>query len=738
MKISLDTETTGLDWAHGALPFLVTTCDEDGNVLFWEWDVDPLTRMPEIPDGDLEQVQDYIDSAEVVYLHNAKFDAHQLKRLGVHLPWARVRDTLCMAHLLGSNLSHTLGACCVQYLGEDITPLEREVERVTKLARDVVKRDEALKGWRIAAEGAPGMPSVDAGSKRDEDKPWKNDMWLPRALLKHGVRGYPTDGWETACREYANGDSSCTLPLGIEMDRLVDQRGLRVICDHRQRLVLTYFLMEEAGITAIGSYTDGTVQDYQQHIAEVDAEMVAIAAQYGHALELAQGAAINDNMRQFIYGDIVQTCPECGYVHHIKHWHEEFPSAGHCQKCVMDTRKRKGKLVKTEVERRPNLALPFIYNQKTAGPSLNTEAMEQYLATTDGDASDFLELLADRRRHGTAVSYMEQYRSFWFPVNGKPGYYRVHASVNPFGTDHLRSSSSNPNMQNTSSKEVVGTRACFGPAPGREWYSADYESIEARIPAYECGEEKMLAVYEAPDEPPYWGNLYYLTASLLYPEEFFSNNTSKVHFKTDRPKLYKQTKFFVLAKQYGAGRKKGDLLSKVHDSYDLVDGNLPKLAALQAHYLRFAEREGYVETLPDRTVDPERGYPILASRTDDGRVLSTTPFNYHVSGTACWCKCTGLLRCSHQLAKWREEDGFDGYVVMDVHDELVFDFPRGPERDSNLWRALVLKKLMEQSGEDLIPRIRTPVALKYHDVNWASGVPVSAPTPAALLAAGAS
>lgn len=104
-------------------------------------------------------------------------------------------------------------------------------------------------------------------------------------------------------------------------------------------------------------------------------------------------------------------------------------------------------------------------------------------------------------------------------------------------------------------------------------------------------------------------------------------------------------------------------------------------------------------------------------------MLSTTPFNYHVSGTACWCKNTALVRCSAQCAGWRE-DGFDAHIALEVHDEILFDFPRGACMEENLGRALVLKGLMEEAGDNLIPRIPTPVSVEYHTESWAEGVAV--------------
>ncbi len=57
MIISLDTETTGVDLAHGAMPFLVTTCADDGKIRYWEWHVDPVTRQPQIPDEEWSDVE---------------------------------------------------------------------------------------------------------------------------------------------------------------------------------------------------------------------------------------------------------------------------------------------------------------------------------------------------------------------------------------------------------------------------------------------------------------------------------------------------------------------------------------------------------------------------------------------------------------------------------------------------------------------------------------------------------
>jgi DNA polymerase I-like protein with 3'-5' exonuclease and polymerase domains len=248
----------------------------------------------------------------------------------------------------------------------------------------------------------------------------------------------------------------------------------------------------------------------------------------------------------------------------------------------------------------------------------------------------------------------------------------------------------------------------------------DFESIEKRIPAYQCMEPALIEIFEKKDEPPYWGSDHNLLCSLLWPDLYNPIAHIKGEFKKKYINEYKRAKNTNFAKQYGAGKRKVDATAGVPGAFEKISRGMPKLAALQAYYLDLAERTGYVETLPDKSVDPTRGYPILASRTEDGRVLSTTPFNYHVSGTACWCKNRALVRCSEQLEMWRAE-GFDGYIALEIHDEILFDFPKGNTPDANLDRALTLKKLMEESGSDI--GIPLPVSVEYHDTTWAKGVP---------------
>lgn len=754
--ISLDTECTGVDNRHGCRPYLVTTCDERGRNRWWHWQVDPLTRRVMVVDGDVKEIQATVDAADVVAMHNSIFDVAMLHEVGVHVPWGKVRDTLIASHLLASNHPHNLTDTAAEHLGKDVGrnmgQIEVLVEAVTKRVLKGVKANEWQRWgvdtsrWRLAKEDMEDMPSVNNGGKREEERAWKADMWTAQAvadaLHDSGVdladAGFDPE-WLRAVVEYANADSAVTLPLWLRMEWVLNERKLGKIFAERMRLCPIARDLKNNGVTAIGGDTESLLREYGEAVDLAQAECLAVADRLDFPLELPAGASPNDSVREFMWGSVRLECPRCGTNRLHKHWVDgEVNGQVVCPRCL----NRKGRWVKDKrsgvkvlkngpvrqecaVVENDCLRLPTITSAKTGRPTLDADAMEEYRHTLEpGPALEFIEHLCGMRSRQTAVSYMQGYRRHWLPTE-HAGYYRLHSSVNPTGTNHLRWVSSNPNSQNISRKEGFNLRRCFGPAPGREWWSMDFRSIEARIPAYESGEPKMVEVFEKPDTPPYWGNLYYLTASVVYPDEFWEVTTQgKDAFKKGFPTMYKRAKFFVLAKQYGCGRRKGDLLTGVPDSFDKVDGEFPLLAALQQKYLDMARRLGYVETIPDREVYPERGYPILVGRGEDGDVSTTQPFNYHISGTAMQCTNRAMVKTEAQVKEWNAE-GWDGFLTLQVHDELVWDCPAGVGEEpwqENLWRMDALKELMESVGQGI--GMPTPTSREYHSKSYAVGLSV--------------
>ncbi len=62
-------------------------------------------------------------------------------------------------------------------------------------------------------------------------------------------------------------------------------------------------------------------------------------------------------------------------------------------------------------------------------------------------------------------------------------------------------------------------------------------------------------------------------------------------------------------------------------------------------------------------------------------------------------------------------------MVMQIHDELVFDFPQGRGMEpwkTNLPKIRKIQQLMESCGDDI--EVPTPVTVEYHPVSWDKGV----------------
>jgi len=685
-RIAFDTETTGLDLRHGAAPFFVTTCDEHGVQRWWEWDVDPLTRQVQVPAEGLQQVLDLIESADQLVLHNAKFDATAMLAIAPDFewPWHKTVDTLVAAHLLASNRPKDLTSLAMMYLSTDISKYEKAAVKAANEARSLARREH--KDWMIAKEGLPCMPSAKTEVSR-------MDYWLPRALAGHleYEKGHP---WHTVLQDYANIDTVVTMRLWHVMDAEIKRRCQDKIFKVQNELTESIFEMERRGVT-VSVPSLRSMRESRKKESELQGRRCRnIAKVHGYNLDLPK-AGVNDSMRSFIF-DV--------------------------------------------------LKMPGIVNQKakTDKPTLNSAALEKYAEDSSPRSTVglFLRSLIKKRDVDTEVAFLDAYERFM--LDERDGYATLHPNFNGCGTDTLRFSCQNPNGQNIKKPEEgeFSVRACFGPAPGREWVAKDAKNIELRIPAYASGEKDQIALFENPNDPPFYGSNHLLNFSAVYPDLWEkavaehglgkAGPWCKKHLSSS---WYQWCKNGAFAKQYGGGKRTVDKAFHRSGSYELLGNRFDKLEALNQRCINDAKTKGFIETVPDSSVDPERGYPLLCGRTESGGVLTTTPLNYFSSGSAMWWMRRAMARCHTQLKVWRKE-GFDGFITLQVHDELIFDFPKtevspldeldlpvGEKGKSNLWRMRVLKDLMEQGGRDM--GIPLPVSINYHPNNWGEGFSIA-------------
>lgn len=704
--IGLDTETTGVDLYSGCMPYLVTTYKEgDDAAVYWEWDVDPLTRRPIIPKSDLKEIKDYLryKKNRRLILQNGKFDMTALSTLPITWDfeklWSMVRDTLIAGHLIHSNSPHDLTSMVLVHLGINIQPYELALEKACQEARRIAKRD--YPDWRIAQEGLPEMPSAKGKDKKKEARGaeksslWKNDAWLPRAIAKE--KGYPKDHpWWTVLSDYANTDSISTVKLYLEQQKIIKSKGLWKIYAERLKCLPIAHHMERKGVTVNRQRIVSLTEQYREESDKAGRVCVNIAKSYGYDLTLPKSSN-NKSLLDFVF---------------------------------------------------KVMGLEPVELTDNGAPSLNKVAIEKYRVILNQRSKPyhFLQNLSEKRSRDTACIYMNNYAKFWQPTgicneDGEQLWFRLHPSLNPTGTDTLRWSSNNPNEQNISKKEGFNLRYGFGPAPDREWWSLDGQNLELRIPAYHAGEDEMIALFEEPDKPPYYGSNHLLNFHTVYEdiwekelkEHGFEKVASVIKNKY-KPTWYQRVKMGGFAVQYGAvlledkegtadrafGRPGSH--AKIKDRFKKIHGP----GGLNERLIKQAEDVGYVETLPDKSVDPTRGYPLFCGRSQWGRIRPTVPLNYVVQGTACWW----MMRAMHRCHEYLEEEYNRGkppdkqaFITMQIHDELVFDFPRGKGKEpwkTNLPHIKKISQLMEQGGKDI--GVPTPTSITYHPDNWSEGV----------------
>lgn len=689
--IGLDTEGTGVEVHHGALPFFVTSCDEEGDQSFWEWDVDPLTRRPIIPKADKKEVREFILDADELVLQNAKFDVHYLSAAEVidwrEWPWEKTQDTLVAGHVLHSGARHDLTSMTLDWLGVDVQLFEDRLKKACQDARKLAK--QRFPKWRIAKEGDPMLPALKSRSKKkkdgsaveekQEDKPWKNDTWLPRQLAIK--LGYPkSHSWHTVTRDYGNSDSASTVELFKAQRTELKRLGLWEIYLRQMKLPAILVKMEQQAVTMSGERLKELKTRYLKTAQECEKK----------CKEISKG--------------IITKMPENGSSNELK---------------------------RTIFE---HLKLPSTRKTKTGQPSTDQHQIDEWVAFLEpkSEGWQFASNLKTYRKRKTAVGYLESYQKFWLPLSGFPGWWILHPSLNQTGTATLRFSSSNPNIQQVSKQEMVdfgeesrSIRYVFGPGPGREWWKADAQNLELRILAFDSGEKDLIYVFEHPNDAPYFGSYHLVVFDLLHPK-LFKEHGAKCK-KLFESTWYHWTKGGNFSIAYGAQQETADRAFHVKGAFNLIAKRFPKMAENAQKQIALANRLGYVETIADKRLGLNRGYPIMCSRGSWGKVSPTVPLNYRTQSTAMWWTREAMIACDGRLEAWNRRERINDMMLgcrmpMQVHDELVFDFPAGKGSEpwkTNLAKVQVLRGLMEQGGKAI--GVPTPVSVEYCPNNWAEG-----------------
>ena len=238
---------------------------------------------------------------------------------------------------------------------------------------------------------------------------------------------------------------------------------------------------------------------------------------------------------------------------------------------------------------------------------------------------------------------------------------RVHTSYHQAVTATGRLSSSDPNLQNIPIRTEEGRRIrqAFIAAPGCKIVAADYSQIELRIMAHLSQDEGLLNAFANELD------VHSATAAEVFGVEIDAvSGDQRRKAKAINFGLIYGMSAFGLAKQLGLGR------SEAQEYIDLYFARYPGVADYMARTRELAHETGYVETLKGRRLYlPE----INARNRQRQQAAERTAINAPMQGTAADMIKMAMLA----VDQWLAGSTIDARMIMQVHDELVFEVETG-------------------------------------------------------------
>ena len=240
-------------------------------------------------------------------------------------------------------------------------------------------------------------------------------------------------------------------------------------------------------------------------------------------------------------------------------------------------------------------------------------------------------------------------------INPRTG--RVHTSYHQAVAATGRLSSSDPNLQNIPIRTPEGRRIrqAFIAPRGYRIVAADYSQIELRIMAHLSADPGLMKAFREGQD------VHRATAAEVFEvdvEEVSGDQRRKA--KAINFGLIYGMSAFGLARQLHLGRNEAQqYIERYFERYPGVQQYMDRTRAV-------AREQGYVETLFGRRLHLPQ---INARNKMLAQAAERTAINAPMQGTAADI----IKRAMLAVAGWLEGDGPDAKMIMQVHDELVFE-----------------------------------------------------------------
>ncbi|HPQ95181.1 MAG: DNA polymerase I [Thiothrix sp.] len=268
-------------------------------------------------------------------------------------------------------------------------------------------------------------------------------------------------------------------------------------------------------------------------------------------------------------------------------------------------------------------------------------------------------------------------------INSQTG--RVHTSYHQAVAATGRLSSTDPNLQNIPARTAEGRRIrqAFVAPPGFKILAADYSQIELRIMAHLSGDRGLLAAFAAGQD------IHRATAA-----EVFSTALDQV--TAEQRRAAKAVNFGLIygMSAFGLARQLGVERMEAQAYVDRYFARYPGVKAYMDNTREQARAQGFVETLFGRRLY----LPDIKARNAALRQYAErTAINAPMQGSAADI----IKKAMIAVDQWLQTGESDTKMIMQVHDELVFEIPEAEIENTRH----TISRLMAQAAELEVPLV---------------------------------
>ncbi|MDD4953635.1 MAG: DNA polymerase I [Candidatus Omnitrophica bacterium] len=337
------------------------------------------------------------------------------------------------------------------------------------------------------------------------------------------------------------------------------------------------------------------------------------------------------------------------------------------------------------------LKLPVVKRTKT-GPSTDEEVLKNL-----SQKHKLPELLLEYRQ----LTKIKNTYADALPglIDSKTG--RIHTSFNQTGTETGRLSSSNPNLQNIPIKTDIGKKirqAVISSSPESYLLSCDYSQVELRILAHLSGDQDLASAFKGDKD------IHRATASLIYGLE-------EKDITEEMRDTAKRVNFGIIygLTSYGLSRDLGITIDQAQGFIDAYFLRYKKVKEYIEEQIKIAQKEGFVTTLLGRRrYIPGINNKNLGIRQFAQRQAVNTP----IQGSA-----SDLIKLAMiHIYKDMQKMGLSAKMIMQIHDELVFDVP---DAEVKKMTALAKEKMEHVMKLDVPVKVDIKIGRNWLDMEKA-------------------